>query len=244
MSDGGQRAWRTARPVARLRQGRNDWFRIENKSATRTAVYIYDEIGWFGVTAKDFVDELNKLETLAIDLHVNTPGGDAFDGIAIYNALKQHPATVDVIVDSLAASAGSFITQAGDSVVMTRNSQMMIHDASGLAIGNASDMAEMAGLLDKMSDNIADIYTQRAGGTVAQWRDRMRAETWYSADEAVKANLADKVQGASDTPDDSWDLSIFSYAGREAAPAPPITTPPAPVVVGSELLDALEGAFA
>ena len=241
MSDGG-RVWRSARPVALLRHGRSDWFRIENKSASRTAVYIYDEIGYLGVTAKDFVSELNKLETLAIDLHVNTPGGDVFEARAIYNALKSHPATVDVVVDSLAASAGSWIVQAGDTRTMARNSEMMIHDAYSIGIGNSADFREQADLLDRQSDAVAAIYAERAGGDAAQWRESMRAETWYSAEEAVSAGLADMVQGASSA-DNSWDLSVFSYAGREAAPAP-VITPPAPVVVGSDLLDALKGAFA
>jgi len=95
----------------------------------------------------------------------------------------------------------------------------MIHDAHGIVIGNATDMTEMADLLDKMSDNIASIYAERAGSTVPRWRDAMRAETWYSAQEAVDAGLADSVKGVGKT-DDTFDLSIFSYAGRDQAPAP------------------------
>jgi ATP-dependent protease ClpP protease subunit len=221
---------RTTRPVARLRAGRNDWYRIENRAGT-AEVYLYDEIGYFGVTAEDFVNELRGLDVRKIELHLNSPGGDVFDGVAIYQALKDHPAKVNVTVDSLAASATSFIAQAGDSIAMTRNATMMIHDGAGLCVGNADDMQAMVDLLNKTSDNIADIYAQRAGGSVADWRAAMRAETWYSAQEAVTAGLADSVLGADEADGGSegvqatWDLSVFAYQGRDSAPAPVIPDP-------------------
>jgi ATP-dependent protease ClpP protease subunit len=230
-----QDSWRphlkTTRPVAKLRQGRDDWYRIENKAAAKAEVFIYDEIGYFGVTASDFVADLRDITAPQIVLHLNTPGGNSYDGIAIYNALRDHPAQVEVIVDSLAASAGSFIAQAGDRVVMNRGSQMMIHDAWGMAIGNAADMDEMKAVLDRQSDNIAGIYADRAGGEVAEWRELMRAESWFSADEAVEAGLADEVAGRDAATKNSFDLSVYTYAGREKAPAPAIPAPaptPAP----------------
>jgi len=88
-------------------------------------------------------------------------------------------------------------------------------------------MRSLSDLLDKHSDNIASIYADRAGGTVDSWRSKMRDETWYSADEAVKAGLADEVKGTSKT-ENSWDLSIFNYAGRSQAPAPVIEPEPEP----------------
>lgn len=209
-----------ARPKALLQQGRRDWYRIENKSGT-PEVYIYDEIGYFGVTASDFVKDITNIKADAFDLHINSPGGDVFDGLAIYNSIKNHPAEITAYVDGLAASAASFIAMAANKVVIARNSQMMIHDAHGLAIGNSADMRSLADLLDKSSDNIADIYAQKAGGTVANWRKAMKAETWYSADEAVKAGLADEVQGNANT-ENSWDLSIFNYTSRQEAPEPEI----------------------
>ena len=152
-----------------------------------------DEIGYWGVTAQDFVDELLAIDSKTIELHVNSPGGDVFDGIAIMNALADHPATVNVMVDGLAASAASYIALAGDTVRMNRASQMMIHDAAGMCWGNAADMESMKALLDRISDTIAELYSAKAGGTVEEWRDLMRAETWYSAAEAVEAKLADEA---------------------------------------------------
>lgn len=213
---------KTTRPVADLRAGRNDWYRIENSANTDTTeIYIYDEIGYFGVTASDFVRELQNVRSSNIDLHLNTPGGDVFDGVAIYNALLNHRAQVTTYVDSLAASAGSFIAMAGDTRYIAKTAQMMIHDAWGMGLGNAKDLRSLADLLDMNSDNIAGIYADRAGGTKASWRKAMEAETWYTAAESVKAGLATEVMSANgQSTDNSFDLSIFNYAGRRNAPAP------------------------
>lgn len=218
---------KTARPVASLRQGRNHWYEIDNSADDGTVrVSLMDEIGWFGVTAEDFTRELAGIDAETIDVELNSPGGDVYDAIAIYNALAQHKATVNVTVTGLAASAASYIAQAGDTVRMMRNAEMMIHDARGLTIGNASDMREMADLLDRASDNIADIYAQKAGGDKDDFREMMKAETWFSADEAVDAGLADEVvdpkkKKEPDQAANTWDLSVFAYRGRAQAPAPP-----------------------
>lgn len=230
---------------ASLRDGRPDWFRISNAAADVAEVYIYDEIGFWGVTAQDFVAQLREVTAPTIHLHLNSPGGDVFDGIAILNALRSHKARVQVTVDGLAASAASFIAMAGDEIVMARNSEMMIHDAFGLCVGNASDMRTLADRLDGVSDNIASIYTERAGGTVTTWRDAMRAETWYTAQEAVDAGLADSVTPAKSEDVTAakarFDLSVFNFAGRAAAPTP--STPQAPDTprVGSITTSTQEG---
>lgn len=169
------------------------WFEIKNLSAEAVNIAIYDEIGAWGVTASDFVNELKGVQAQKIQLSINSPGGDVFDGLAILNSLRQHPASVDVVVDGVAASAASFIAMAGETVKMAPQSMMMIHDASGLVIGNAQDMTEMAALLEKTSDNIAAVYAQRAGGKQDEWRTAMKAETWYTDQEAVDAGLADEI---------------------------------------------------
>lgn len=196
------------RPRAQANSRRRDWYRIEAKAAEVAEVYIYDEIGYWGLTAKDFVKELGAVKASAITLHLNTPGGDVFDGIAIHNALRAHPAPVNVVVDSLAASIGSVIAMAGDSITMAKHSTMMIHDPFGLTMGNAGDMRQMAEVLDKMGDTIAGVYAERAGGSVREWRDRMLAETWYSDREAVAAGLANDVDGDAQA-EDKFDLSHF-----------------------------------
>jgi len=204
------RPFRTTRRIANLRQGRNDWYRVENNAdASGAVVHIYDEIGFFGVTAQDFIKDLTGAGNL--DVHLNCPGGDVFEAVAIYNALKQHPGTVSVSVDGLAASAASFIAQAAapGKLSIARNASMMIHDAFGMGIGNAIDLRELADLLDQQSENIASIYAERSGRPVDQFRSAMRSESWYVGQQAVDAGLADQVQGGQQV-SDSWDLSVFA----------------------------------
>jgi len=172
----------------------NGWYRIKNLASGvgNAELFIYDEIGMWGFTAADLVRELQNLEAVHIDLRINSEGGDVWDGIAIYNALCTHPASITTYIDGLAASSASFIAQAGGTVKIARNGTMMIHDASGICIGNAQDMIDMAELLDRTSDNIADIYAQRCS-TVNVWRKAMKAVSWYVGQEAVAAGLADET---------------------------------------------------
>jgi ATP-dependent protease ClpP protease subunit len=218
-----------ARPGARPAENNGSWYRISNAAGTDDEVAVidlYDEIGYWGVSAADFVAELRAITAGRIEMHVNSPGGQIYDGLAIYTALLDHEAHITVKVDGIAASAASFIAQAGDRVVMAANAELMIHDGLGLCIGNAALHREMADLLDKASDNIASIYAARAGnGTVKAWRARMEAETWYSASEAVEAGLADEaVKTPKRTGDTSnrLDTSMFTYPGRADAPDPEI----------------------
>lgn len=204
------------------------WYRMEAAAGgTAADVYIYDMIdSWWGVSASSFVRDLEALDVETINLRVNSPGGSVYDGVAIMNALRRHPANVIATVDGLAASAASFIIQAADEVVMGRGTELMIHDASTIGWGNAADMLEMAAHLDRLSGTIAGIYAERAGGTTDTWREAMQAETWYTADEAVKAGLADRVDGKDAAPDakNRFDLSVFAHAGRRNAPAPAVNT--------------------
>jgi ATP-dependent protease ClpP protease subunit len=230
---GGVRVEGTAaggQPAATLQKDRV-WYRITNNAGS-AVVDIFDEIGYWGTNAADFQRELAQIVATEITVNLNSPGGEIFEGIAIHNALRSHPANVTVRVAGLAASIASVIALAGDRVIMQPHSQMMIHDGSGFCIGDASDMREMADLLDKQSNNIAAVYAERAGGTVEEWRERMLAETWYSADEAVEAGLADEVDAPArqgqqaPAPAARWDLTVFKHAGREQAPAPVLNTAP------------------
>src|SRR5262245_54620252 len=110
---------------------------IENKASEVAEVWIYDEIGpWYAVTAKDFVADLQQITTPTSSLRLHSPGGEVFDSIAIYRALLEHPARVDVYVDALAASSASLIAMAGDRIVMHRHAQMMIHEPFGIVLGD------------------------------------------------------------------------------------------------------------
>lgn len=194
--------------------------------AASASLHLYGVVGgfWGDIVASDVVREIDALDVAELHVYVNSPGGDVYDGIAIRNALRRHSATIVVHVDGLAASAASFIAAAGDTVIMGENSELMIHDAWTIALGNADELRVVADDLDRVSDNIAAMYAEKAGGTAAEWRTLMKAETWYSASEAVTAGLADSVEGdtAADELDVAarFDLPIYAHAGRTAAPAP------------------------
>ncbi|WP_431897912.1 head maturation protease, ClpP-related [Nonomuraea sp. bgisy101] len=187
---------------------------------------IYDEISYWGVCATDVAA---ALASISGDLHVriNSPGGDVFDGLAIYNMLIDYPGQVTVTVDGLAASAASFIAMAGDRVVMNRGSQAMIHDASGLCWGNAADMKAMAALLDQVSTTLASIYAARAGGDIDTWRTYMRDETWYTAEAAVEAGLADELVPHPSRDQEPTAVATVAAPAPDQAPAP--TAPSLPV---------------
>jgi ATP-dependent protease ClpP protease subunit len=152
-------------------------------------VRLYDYIG----PAEPFARELASVDAKRLIVRINSQGGSAFDGIAIHNAIARHSAQTTVYVDGLAASAASVIAMAGDEIIISKYGQMMIHDASGGVVGTAAEMTAFAKVLDDLSDSIASVYADRAGGDVQAWRDRMRGESWYRADAAVAAGLADRV---------------------------------------------------
>ena len=219
---------RTTQRVAHAKPPKS-WYSVTAAAPTAAAssssrVQIYGFIGdwWDGNDSATLAEQINGLDTDEIEVHLNSPGGYAFDGVAIFNALRQHSATVRVVVDGLAASAASLIAMAGDEVIMATGSQLMIHNGSTMAYGTAEDMRYVAGVLDKLSASMAEIYRVKAGGTADDWRAVMDAETWYTAEEAVTAGLADGVDRAAPADDATaaFDLTVFAYAGRQNAPAP------------------------
>lgn len=167
------------------------WYEVKNVSKSAADLYLYDEIGLFGVSAGQFVNEIKGLKGKTLNVYVNSPGGNVFDGIAIYNSLKRHDGKVNMTVDGIAASAASFIVQAGSTRKMAQASEMMIHDAWGIAMGPTDEMVKMASELELHSNSVAGIYASRAGGTVEEWRARMKEESWYGAQGAIDAGLAD-----------------------------------------------------
>lgn len=195
------RAW-TARHAFASRErdpeGRT-WYRIENAGPSAAAttpvdVFIYGEIGFWGVTAEAFLSDLGQVGSRDITLRINSEGGEVFDGVAIYNALQRHVGRIEGHVDGLAASAASFIAMACDELIIEPGAQIMIHDAIGMCYGNAAEMTKMTDMLHRTSDTIAAIYAERAGGEAADWRAKMAAEdTWYDGPAAVAAGLADRV---------------------------------------------------
>lgn len=195
--------------------------------------------GWWGISARDVSAALDSLgeDVTEIRVRINSPGGEAWEGLAILNMLRAHRAKVVSVVDGIAASAASYIACGVEETVMSPGTQLMIHDASSFAFGPAAAMRKTATVLDSVSDAIASLYAEAAGGTDAAWRALMVEETWYTAAEAVTAGLADRVgvvadagstatagdesdQGDGGDFEDRFDLSLYNYAGRSHAPAP------------------------
>jgi len=203
---------RSTRRLQNLTSAAPRWWKIENRKADNapSLVSIYDEIGFYGVSAGEFLAELAGVDG-DLDVHVNSPGGDVFDAIAIYNSLKARRGTVAITIDGLAASAASFIAQAASPgmLEMAPFSTMMIHDGFAAGIGNAADMRDLADQLDSASDNIAAIYAERSGKSADYWRAKMKATTWYKDSEAVADGLADRVRGQDD-PKNTWDMTVFN----------------------------------
>ncbi|MGP9622540.1 head maturation protease, ClpP-related [Corynebacterium sp. AOP34-AQ2-28] len=189
---------------------------------------IYGEIGW-DVQASSVVREIHDLGGADLTLRVNSPGGDVYEGLAIMNALRAHKGTVTAVVEGLAASAASFIAVGGaDRVVMRPTAEVMVHEAMSFVGGNAEDMTKAIADLDRISANLAGIYADKAGGDPGEWRERMKAETWFSAEEAVDAGLADAVEDGRTVEARHGRPVVtaqFRYQGRRAAPTPTVNRP-------------------
>lgn len=170
--------------------GKN-WYKISNATGGGPVrVSIYGEIGFYGVSAQDMCDQLDGCDG-PIEVFVNSPGGEIFEGLAIYNfLLRRQPS---VFIDGIAASAASFIAQAAapGKLGMAKTSRMMIHNGQALAAGDANELREMADLLDKETRNIATIYADRTGQPAEHWLDMMDKTSWLDASEAVGCGLAD-----------------------------------------------------
>lgn len=211
----GARPMRSTRRLQNLTAGAPRWWTITNRADTGepTLVSIYDEIGFYGVSAGEFLAELSGING-DLDMHINSPGGDVFDSIAIYNTLKARKGVVAITIDGIAASAASFIAQAASPgrLEMAPHSTMMIHDGFAAGIGNAADMRDLADQLDDASNNIADIYAKRTGKPAAYWRAKMQSTTWYKDQEAVADGLADRIRGDDGEIRAAWDLSVFNAA--------------------------------
>lgn len=166
-----------------------NWYRIQaSKKGAPAKVSIHDEIGLWGVSAKDFIGEIATLGD--IDLTIHSPGGDVVDGMAIYNAILAHPGKVRVTVNTMAASMASLIALAGDEVTIADNGFFMVHNPWGMVIGDADDLDKAATEMRKWEDVLANHYVQRTGLDESEIREMMRAETWLHGQEAVDKGFA------------------------------------------------------
>ncbi len=182
-------------------------------AADATEILLHDEIGFWGITSKAFAETLSAISTPKITVRINSPGGDVFAGMAIYNSLKSYKGDVSVVIDGLAASAASFIAMAGNTISIHESAMLMVHKAWGLTIGNETDHVDMAGTLRKIDGQIAAIYAKQTGKSVDDMLALMAGEsdgTWFTAAEAAEANFVDEV--ITDEDDKSNAKNIFDEA--------------------------------
>lgn len=198
------------------------WYEIKNR-AEKAEIWIYDQIGedfWTGggTTAKAFQKELSTVTASQIDLHINSPGGEVFDGITIYNLLKQHPATITTYIDGIAASIASVIALVGDKVVMAENALYMMHNPSGMVVGNADDMRSMADVLDKVRGSMLKVYSGKSGKEDQDIVPLLDAETWMNADEALAAGFIDEIGSRMDMAACARFIPVMAKAGFKRIP--------------------------
>ncbi|WJN60929.1 ClpP-like prohead protease/major capsid protein fusion protein [Pseudomonas sp. SO81] len=168
------------------------WYSIKALSRGVAEILLYDEIGMWGITAQQFARELKALGDLSlISLRIHSPGGDVFEGTAIYNLLKHHPARVEAHVDGLAASMASVIAMAADTIYMPENALMMVHRPWGIQGGEADDMRRYADLLEKIEETMVAAYMAKTGKSEEEIKALLKAETWMDGREAVEAGFAD-----------------------------------------------------
>jgi ATP-dependent protease ClpP protease subunit len=246
------------RPRARVR--------VDAATSGPAELWIDDVIMWpnswgEGISGRDVREALDDVDGGDVVVHMNSPGGDVFEGVAIYEAFRSHPGNVYVAVDALAASAASFIAMAGDRVGIGDMAMMMIHEASGFAYGNAEDMEAMATLLDTVSNQIARSYARRqpadSARDAAYYRALMEAETWMDTDRAMAEGLADERLATSLEPDPDEDddggeppvddeiANLFPHLHPAATAPTPVPEPdPTPDVNwGSLFTDDMEDQF-
>lgn len=204
---------------------------VATADAAEAEVFLYDaivasdeEAQYFGgVAPESFVKALRAIDAKTINLRINSPGGSVFAARAIERALRDHPARIVAHIDGLAASAASFVAMAADDIVMGSGSLIMVHKAWTFAYGNANDLIDTAALLEKIDGTLVQTYANRSGRTAEEVAAWMAAETWFTADEAIAAGLADRVAADAKARGPRWDLSAY---GRQPAPAddsPPTT---------------------
>lgn len=195
------------------------WFDIKAKAEAEADVFLYDEIGGFGVNARDFISEIRASGAKKINLRINSPGGSVFDGLAIYNFLKEQDVTVQV--DGLAASIASIIAMAGKEVRIASNGFLMIHNPWGGAMGDSEEMRQTADLLDKIRDSLVGTYAKKTGKdeeTIKRWMDD---ETWFSAEEAKEHGFVDTI-----TDEVAFSASVRSFKKAPSILNKPSTTAP------------------
>ena len=170
----------------------NNWYSFQNK-AKSVEISIYDEIGDYGTSAKNFIDDLKSVGKKDITIRMNSVGGSVFDGLAIYNVLRSHQGYVTVKIEGLSASIATIIALAGDKIEMAENGFFMIHNPFGGSMGEAEDMRKTADLLDKIKQELVNIYAKKTQISDTDIAKMMDEETWLTSQEAKEMGFIDSI---------------------------------------------------
>ena len=203
---------KTAEAVARFWNkplDKPDWFKVQAISDDETEIMIYDVIGWPFISADNFVRALAEITAKTVTVRINSPGGDVWDGMAIFNALKTFSGKVVTRIEGIAASMASVIALAGKEVQAYANTMYMIHEPYAFTAGNQYSLRELADILEKMSGQMIDIYSSNASPGKREIAQMMKDEAWLTAKEAKEKGFIDTVidgKGAKA----QFDLSMFS----------------------------------
>lgn len=216
-----------------MNSANRNWFRVAlpapsaKKGERLTEVIIYDEIGFFGITAKEFRTEFLAAARVSdkIRIRINSLGGSVFDALAMYHTIKGIQLPVEVVIDGVAASAASFIAMAGDPVIMPANAFIMVHLPSWVSIGTADKMRKDAEALDMFAQSMVNIYATKTNLEEAEILRLLTDETWLSADEAVRLGFADTI---SDSVKIAARAEFSRYAHAPESLTLAATTPPEP----------------
>ena len=186
-----------------------DWFEIKAEKDDVVEIFIYDVIGWPFIDAQEFVTALSGINGKDILIRINSPGGDIFDALAMFNAIGEYKGKLTIRIESLAASSASIIAIAGKEVQAYKNTMMMIHEPWAIAIGNQYDFREMMEILGKISGNIIDTYADNSNIGKRDIKSMMKDETWFTAKEMKEKGLIDTILDG-DGVKAKFDLSMFS----------------------------------
>lgn len=184
------------------------------KNGDSASLYIYDVISadW-GVSALSVIDAINQAgDAKTLNIHINSPGGDVFEGRAIMAAISAFRGKTIAKIDSLCASAATSIALACNEIEMADGAFFMIHNASGMAWGDKTALRETANVLEKIEGAIVNDYTSRTGKDAQEIRDKMQAETWFTAAEALEYGFVDRVTSADKKAKNTWNFAAFGNA--------------------------------
>lgn len=196
-----------------------DWYKIENISDEEAEVFIYSYIGWPFNDAGDFAKALSAMKQSKITVRVNSPGGDALDGVAMFNAIKAHPSKIITRIEALAASAASYIAVAGQEKQAYKNTMIMIHEPMVGVAGNQHELRGVADILTQLNENMIDMYADNTNVGKRDLKAMLKAETWMTAKQAKEKGFIDTIIEAGSSAHAAFDLSMFAnYPGGKTAP--------------------------